>query len=174
MINYTKFVQSKIKDTSIYKEVDKTADLLFNYLSQPDIVESINEKNKPRVSSKEIQEVFIDYAQDELKFKSERTGLFDDYPTPGIRPDYYKNLKSDGIIIEVEKGKTIMNNMDLLDFWKCHICTNANHLFLLVPNEIAHNEQRSYPGYAKVISRLSPFFNDNNYTNVHGLTIYGY
>jgi|TARA_Y100000294_G_C8448750_1_gene293829 hypothetical protein len=109
-----------------------------------------------------------------LNFKSEKTGLFDNYPTPGIRPDYYKNINDDGIIIEVEKGKTLMNNMDLLDFWKCHICTNANHLFLLVPNKIAHNEQRSYKGYEKVISRLSPFFDDCNYTNVHSLTIYGY
>ena len=32
--------------------------------------------------------------------------------------------------MEVERGKTTTNNMDLLDIYKCHICEEANHLFL--------------------------------------------
>ena len=35
--------------------------------------------------------------------------------------------------MEVERGKTVLNNMDLLDVWKCHICESANYLFLIVP-----------------------------------------
>jgi hypothetical protein len=30
-------------------------------------------------------------------------------------------------------GKALANNMDLLDLWKCHICREAHHLFLVVP-----------------------------------------
>tara|TARA_Y100000031_G_scaffold53400_1_gene60972 strand:+ start:493 stop:690 length:198 start_codon:yes stop_codon:yes gene_type:complete len=53
MINYTKFVQQNIKDTSIYREVDKTADLLFNYLNRPRIIDLINEKiNREYIAKK--------------------------------------------------------------------------------------------------------------------------
>ena len=49
---------------------------------------------------------------------------------PALRPDYYCALGETGILIEVERGKT---NMDILDFWKCHICDRAEYLFLIVP-----------------------------------------
>ena len=174
MIKYIKFVQKGIEKSDIYKEVNKTSDLLFHYINKPDIAKSINELNSPGNSSKKIQDTFIDFAENTLNFTSEKKGLFNDYLTPGIRPDYYKPIQNDGIIIEVERGKTLMNNMDLLDFWKCHICHKANHLFLLVPIILAHNPNSSYPCYNNVIKRLSAFFEKDNYTNVHSLTIYGY
>ena len=43
---------------------------------------------------------------------------------------------SSGILLEVERGKTTINNMDFLDFWKCHLCEHAHYLFLLVPQEL--------------------------------------
>ena len=48
-----------------------------------------------------------------------------------------------GIILEVERGKTTINNMDLLDFWKCHICSYAHGLYLLVPTELRQNPTMS-------------------------------
>ena len=174
MVKYIKFVQKDVKKTEIYKEVDKTSDLLFNYLNKPNISKSIDELNSPGNSSKKIQDTFIDFAENKLNFTSEKKGLFNDYLTPAIRPDYYKPIQNDGIIIEVERGKTLMNNMDLLDFWKCHICHTANHLFLLVPTKLVQNQNSSIQCYDKVVKRLSPFFKKNNYTNVHSLTIYGY
>ena len=44
----------------------------------------------------------------------EKKGLFKNYNSQ-LRPDYYKKLKKSGIILEVERGKTLKNNMDLLD-----------------------------------------------------------
>ena len=43
--------------------------------------------------------------------------------------------------MEVERGKTTTNNMDLLDIYKCHICEEANHLFLFVPIEVSHTKK---------------------------------
>ena len=50
-------------------------------------------------------------------------------------------LADTGIILEVERGKTTINNMDLLDFWKCHICAHADYLFLMVPTELRDYER---------------------------------
>jgi len=174
MIKCTKFVQKEIKNTNIYIEVNKTADLLFQYIKKPNITKSINKLNSPGNSSQKIQDIFIDFVENKLKFTSEKKGLFNDYANPGLRPDYYKCIQNDGIIIEVERGKTLMNNMDLLDFWKCHICRNSNHLFLMVPTTLVQNSNSSIKCYNKVIKRLSPFFEEDNYTNVHSLTIFGY
>ena len=52
---------------------------------------------------------------------------------------YYLDLDETGIILEVERGKTTINNMDLLDFWKCHICVHAHYLILVVPVELRQN-----------------------------------
>ena len=73
---------------------------------------------------------------------SEKQGLFATYNAPGLRPDYYREVPEHrtGIILEVERGKTTINNMDLLDLWKCHICAEAHHLFLLVPQVLRQNE----------------------------------
>ena len=65
--------------------------------------------------------------------------------------------------------------MDLLDFWKCHICEVAAYLFLVVPRELRHN-----PGmtpkkeFASVTRRLAQFFEPGNYTNVRGLCLFRY
>jgi hypothetical protein len=70
-----------------------------------------------------------------LGFASQRTDLFAGYPTR-LRPDWYRPLGKEGtggILLEVERGKALTNNMDLLDLWKCHICREAHHLFLVVP-----------------------------------------
>jgi len=45
-----------------------------------------------------------------------------------LRPDYFLKLDDTGILLEVERGKTTINNMDLLDFWKCHLCRNTAKL----------------------------------------------
>jgi len=68
-----------------------------------------------------------------------------------------------------------MNNMDLLDFWKCHICASADYLFLLVPQELRQNSNVLVRNeFANVGRRLAPFFQPENYTNVLGLFLYGY
>ena len=84
-------------------------------------------------------------------------------------------LDGTGILLEVERGKTTTNNMDLLDFWKCHISGNANYLFLLVPKALRHNEAMTpKKEYAAVARRLRQFFIPGKYTNVRGLCLFGY
>lgn len=80
-----------------------------------------------------------------------------------------------GIILEVERGKTTINNMDLLDFWKCHICAHADYLFSLVPQELWQNEtMTARREFASVGRRLATFFEPRNHTNVRGLFLFGY
>ena len=73
-----------------------------------------------------------------LGFVSESKGLF-----ATTRQALFVLTTSDrsttGILLEVERGKTTINNMDLLDFWKCHLCEHANYLFLMVPTELRQN-----------------------------------
>jgi hypothetical protein len=65
--------------------------------------------------------------------------------------------------------------MDLLDFWKCHICAHAHYLILLVPSSLRQNETMSpRREFSAVRNRLSSFFEETNYTNVRGLFLFGY
>ncbi len=65
--------------------------------------------------------------------------------------------------------------MDLLDFWKCHICEHAAYLFLMVPQELRQNPtMRPRREFAAVARRLESFFRPGNFTNVRGLVLIGY
>lgn len=54
---------------------------------------------------------------------------------------------------------TTANNHDLKDLWKAHISVNANHLFLVVPNELFSESGaiREKP-FPKVVRRMGAFF----------------
>jgi hypothetical protein len=112
----------------------------------------------------------------ELGFKNESKGLFESYPNSRLRPDYFLALGETGILLEVERGKTNQNNMDFLDFWKCHICHTAHYLFLCVPLELRQNESGKIVGrpFQTVVEHMSTFFLPENYTNVRGVGIIGY
>lgn len=111
----------------------------------------------------------------QLGFESQRTDLFAQYPTR-LRPDWYRPLGSEGqsgILLEVERGKALTNNMDLLDLWKCHICREAHHLFLVVPFQV----KRSYgveAVYKRVVARMATFIEPANKVNVATISVFGY
>jgi hypothetical protein len=76
------------------------------------------------------------------------------------RPDFYFPLSDNtGVIAEVERGGTTANNHDLKDLGKTHLAVNADHLFLVVPNELFKESGavREKP-YPKVVRRMSAFF----------------
>lgn len=174
MVLLEKLVQPSFVQTEEFAQVNVIGDALHHHLSQPDVLILLEQANKPGNSSAKVQHVFLEHAQ-QLGFESEKKGLFEKYATSGLRPDYYCSVRDTGILLEVERGKTIMNNMDLLDLWKCHICLEAHYLFLMVPAMLAHNEnRRSYNTFRMSVNRLSPFFQEGNYTNVRGLFIFGY
>lgn len=173
MVKCNNFKQ-KQQNNLVYSKVEKIGDELLRYCNMPNIEIDFSNANKPGNSSSRVQDVFLNKAM-ELGFKSEKKGLFEDIPTSNLRPDYYCKIGDSGIIIEVERGKTVMNNMDMLDMWKCHLCNTAHHLFLFVPNELTQNPKQKPTDCFRIVSnRMAPFFEFENYNNVHSLWIFGY
>jgi hypothetical protein len=115
-----------------------------------------------------IQDVLLRKAE-KLGFRSEKKGLFAKYKTSGLRPDYFLPMGKSGIIMEVERGKTLPNNMDLLDLWKCHICEEADYRFLIVPQVRQTRKGGSTKMFRPVLSRLETFFVPDNYVNVEAV-----
>ena len=171
-VEMVSYVQQKWRDSKEYSQVQEIAQRLLLNLNTPEVLRRIEKANLPNRSSREIQDAFIEEAQ-EIGFKSESKGLFSNYHNKALRPDYYMRVGKNGIILEVERGKTTTNNMHLLDFWKCHICDHADYLFLMVPKELLHGKTIKKE-FANVKNSLASFFDEKNYKNVRGLVIYGY
>lgn len=165
--------QPDFEKSSHFSEATQLAHELVDYARS--ISDAINRANTPGASSRVIQELFVPRAED-LGFSSERKGLFTKYKTSRLRPDFYKSLgRGAGILLEVERGKTTDNNMDLLDYWKCHICEEANVLFLFVPSLLQQNESGSPRAeFRTVYSRLATFFEPGNETSVQAVFLFGY
>jgi hypothetical protein len=83
-------------------------------METPESAAAMAVANAPGRSSAEVQSTLGGHAKS-LGFESEKTGLFADSQFV-LRPDYYMKLGATGILLEVERGKTTINNMDLLDF----------------------------------------------------------
>ena len=168
------FQKENIQNEYHYILMIELANELFNFMNKSEIIQKINETHKINTQSGEIQEIFLEKLI-RLGFNSEKKGLFSKYETSGLRPDYYKKLGTkEGIIVEVERGKTIANNMDILDLWKCHICDEANYLFLIVPQFRQKKNNSKDNIYEIVIKRIKSFFIQNNYINVDAVVIFGY
>ena len=168
------FVRSDIASSSEWSEIQRIVTELVNHMNRPEIYAQVRKANVPRSNSQEIQDVIREKTS-ELGFRDESKGLFAGYSTRGLKPDYYREVGCTGVILEVERGKTINNNMDFLDFWKCHICRVASFLILLVPVELRHNDRdRPTQAFRAASNRLESFFVTENYTNVWGLVLLGY
>ena len=149
------------------QEVVSIAEKLAIYASHYEVYEKIAKSNQHGSSSKNIQDILVDFLK-KLGFESEKEGLFKYH---NLRPDYYKKLDKGGIIFEVERGKTITNNMDFYDLWKCHICEEANHLFLFVPRNVSHTKNI----YESTFKRFKTFFKDKkNHINIDSIFLFGY
>lgn len=168
------FVQEPFRHTDQYREVLQISDHLMAHLNDPTSQSLIAAANAPGQSSALVQASFLAFARD-LGFRDEARDLFASYENRAVRPDYYLPLSDTGILLEVERGKSTINNMDFLDFWKCHLCEHANYLFLMVPQELRQNSSmRPRREYNAVVKRMASFFTPRNYTNVRGLHVFGY
>ena len=167
-IKVSKFVKKKINKTEL-KEIFKISNIIEEYLNQREVYQRIQNSNVKGTDSQVIQKIIEEIAIP-LGFKDEKQGLFKKYKDSGLRPDFYKKIAKNGILMEVERGKTTTNNMDLLDIYKCHICEEASHLFLFVPIEVSHTENI----YKNVCKKVSNFFIKKNYLNIDSLIVYGY
>jgi len=111
------FVQKQLSGGEEWAAVHGIAEQLLAHLNEPDAQRSLAVANMPGQSSALVQATFAEFARD-LGFVDESRGLFDNYENRALRPDYYLPVGDTGILLEVERGKTTINNMDLLDFWK--------------------------------------------------------
>lgn len=163
------FCKPDIENRSDYVLAKKLANELIEHLNQTEIIELVKNAHIHNAKSSDIQNIFLPKAE-ELGFMSEKKGLFNESSVSSLRPDYFLKIdEKAGIIMEVERGKTLANNMDLLDLWKCHICSEANFLFLVVPN-IRKNRKV----FMAVSKRMNTFFLEKNFTNVDAVFIFGY
>jgi hypothetical protein len=174
LVNFHVLSRVDLNSTSDFREVSKLANSVFEILNKKSVKDAISKAHVFGASSHTIQKAILPQVL-ELGFSSEKKQLFSEYKVGGLRPDYYKPLSKGGILFEVERGKTIANNMDLLDVWKTHICKEANHLFLLVPNIRVSknlNESKIFPS---VKNRLETFFNENiSAIDVDTVHLFGY
>ena len=162
-----------LAERSDYKYALQIANILIEHLNEEEIVSKVFTTHKLHAKSGEIQDIFLPKAL-ELGFVSEKKGLFKETAVSQLRPDYFLKIDDQhGIILEVERGKTLANNMDLLDLWKCHICPAANYLFLIVPN-VRQNTNRSLNVFSTVVRRMGTFFTERTYTNVDAVFVFGY
>ena len=170
------FLQTAYAGSAEAQEVERVATALLAHMNEPATDAAIRAANAPGRSSVGVQDVLLPVLLSQ-GFKDESKDLFAGYETSAVRPDFFRRVGASGILLEVERGKTTINNMDFLDFWKCHLCEHANYLFLLVPQELRQNEtpdHRATRPYNAVVKRLRSFFVPRNYTNVRGLFIFGY
>jgi hypothetical protein len=172
-VTLKKFVQPQFENSQEWLEVSILADRLCDHLNTPEASARIAEANQPGRSSAAVQATFGDFAR-EIGFENEKVGLFANEEL-GLRPDYFRRVGGSGVLLEVERGKTTINNMDLLDFWKCHVCADAQYLFLVVPVALRQNLAMAPRNeFVTVARRLARFFMPRTYTNVRGLCLFGY
>ena len=174
MVNFHVLSRIDLNSTSDYREVSKLANSVLEILNKKSVKDAISKAHVFGASSHTIQKAILPEVL-ELGFSSEKKQLFSEYKVGGLRPDYYKPLSKGGILFEVERGKTIANNMDLLDVWKTHICKEANHLFLLVPNIRVSKNLNEAKIFPSVKNRLETFFNENiSAIDVDSVHLFGY
>ena len=154
---YQRWVKKGIVNSRNLLEVDELASQVALVLQNVEIKEAIAAVHKIGASSVSIQSALLDQME-LLGINREKKGLFADFDVAGIRPDYFKHLPDGGIIFEVERGKTLANNMDLLDVWKVHICKEAKHLFLLVPVIRITQKGKEQRVFNSVEKRIGAFF----------------
>jgi hypothetical protein len=172
-IEYAQFRKQALRSEKEFEQVQEMAAQFLAYLRSPEVERQIGAVHQVGAASSEIQKVVLPKALG-LGFVSEKKGLFAGYAVSALRPDYYAKVGESGVLLEVERGKTTINNMDLLDLWKCHICEHAEYLFLLVPNERRNNNGGATRPFKQVQNRLGTFFVPRNYVNVEAVFLFGY
>ena len=174
MVNFHVLSRVDLTSTPDFREVSKLANSVLEILNNKSVKDAIAKAHVFGASSHTIQKAILPQML-ELGFTSEKKQLFSDYKVGGLRPDYYKPLATGGILFEVERGKTIANNMDLLDIWKTHICKEANHLFLLVPNIRVSKNLNEAKIFPSVKNRIETFFSENiSAIDVDSVHLFGY
>jgi hypothetical protein len=173
VMDYKTFAKQPATLPSELEEVSVIARQLGDHLASEMVCSAIGECHRLHGTSQQIQTILNDKLLG-LGFQSEKRGLFHEYPVASLRPDFYRPVGNSGILLEIERGKTLTNNMDLLDLWKCHLCAHADFLFLVVPKERASENGQIIRAFDGASRRLSTFFEPKNYINVEAVYLFGY
>ena len=172
--SYRVFIRPGLTHSQNLRETLEVSAQVREILKNQEVRDSIAEVHKFGATSHAVQKSILGQVEP-LGFVSEKKGLFAAYKVSGIRPDYFKSLAGGGILFEVERGKTIANNMDLLDVWKTHLCSEAKHLFLMVPNIRVTEKGGSQKVFNTVENRIETFFlHENKPIDVNSVHIFGY
>ena len=157
------------------QQVSLIAKQLKEYMDTDSFRSQIDKVHKLNGNSQQIQNLLEEKLLS-LKFVSEKKGLFIKCAVPSLRPDFHMKVGKSGILVEIERGKTIANNMDLLDLWKCHICDEADFLFLVVPCVRMNHKGQGTRTFDRVEKRVETFFDPirKNYVNVEAVHLFGY
>ena len=83
------FSTAHVDGTEELARVVTVVDALYTHLCSPAIVDEISAANQPGQSSGVVQGVFVGEAR-QLGFRDESKGLFSDYESSALRPDYYR------------------------------------------------------------------------------------
>jgi hypothetical protein len=94
------------------KRVSSIAKQLKEYMGTDSFRSQIEKVHKLNGNSQEIQKL-LEKKLVSLRFASEKKGLFIKCAVPSLRPDFYKKVGKSGILVEIERGKTIANNMEM-------------------------------------------------------------
>lgn len=172
-IAYKTLQKQSVRLAREFEEVSSIALQLRDFMATASVCAAIKACHRLNGTSQEVQAVLNGKLAD-LGFQSEKRGLFSEYPVASLRPDFYRRVQNSGILLEIERGKTLTNNMDLLDLWKCHLCAHADFLFLVVPNERPSENGQVIRAFAGASRRLSTFFEPGNYVNVEAVHLFGY
>jgi len=128
-------------------------------------------------SSSAVQTHFSRLLKAQLGFEEEVVLTPQEGLVTRVRPDFFFRLREGrGILAEVERGGTTTNNHDLKDLWKTHVAVDAQHLFLMVPNNNWRSDgsPREKP-FPLVARRLSAFFGDRRREiDVVSVHVFGY
>jgi hypothetical protein len=172
--SYRVFLRPNLAESQNLIETLKVSRGVREILENEEVKNAIAEVHKFGASSHTVQKSILS-EMDSLGFVSEKKGLFASYKVSGIRPDYFKSIEGGGILFEVERGKTIANNMDLLDVWKTHLCSEAKHLFLMVPNIRVTEKGGSQKIFNTVENRIETFFlKESKPIDVNSVHLFGY
>ena len=157
------------------QKVSIIAEHLKDFMATDQFSSQVELVHKPNGNSQQIQSL-LEVELRRLEFAPEKKGLFKNYAVRSLRPDFYKKVGKSGILVEIERGKTIANNMDILDLWKCHLCPEANFLFMVVPCERKSNKGVITRTFDRVGKRMETFFDPmkRNYVNVEAVHLFGY
>ena len=172
--SYRVFLRPGLVESQNLNETLEASRQVRKILNDQKVKDAIAEVHKFGASSHTVQKSILGQMES-IGFVSEKKGLFASYKVSGIRPDYFKSIPGGGFLFEVERGKSIANNMDLLDVWKTHLCTEAMHLFLMVPNIRVSEKGGSQKIFNTVENRIETFFlNESTPIDVNSVHLFGY